>query len=232
MAVNDAAFARADEAGRFLVPDLLPDTYYHFHAVVEDRTAPSVQLKFPGGEASEIDLVFPPDALLEGRVTDLGGRPLPGLRVTVRVGARTEWQTTPTDDAGRFKIELLPATYHVYVEESGFGTWSMNVEVPTTLDISLTPTRRVTFEAVGPDGLPLTSLSIQQEVQRWGMQTLLRPSGRYEVEAREDETELRLANPRFEPRTMSLHWPPTGPLDLGRLEFARRSDDDTGAGSE
>lgn len=133
-------------------------------------------------------------------------------------GIRDEIAVTGAD--GRFEASVFPGRYFLRVDEKGFGFWATNLEVPgQPVEIVLTPTRNVTFIAVGPDELPVRWLEISGKVESRGRQGLVSERGEYEVEVQEIETELGLRNWRFEAKTVELQWPAQGPLDLGILRF-------------
>jgi hypothetical protein len=80
---------------------------------------------------------------IEGTVTDEQGAAVPGATVTATNNATGTARSTTTDSAGFFRLgALLPATYDVEVELSGFSTLTqtgvvVNVASTRTLEIGL-----------------------------------------------------------------------------------------------
>jgi hypothetical protein len=80
---------------------------------------------------------------IAGTVIDPSGGALPGVTVTVTSVERKTSDTVVTNDTGRYvKERLLPGTYEVKVELTGFKqqvypTIQVNVDTQTTLDVKL-----------------------------------------------------------------------------------------------
>ena len=96
---------------------------------------------------------------IAGTVVDPSGGALPGVSVTVTSVERKTTDTIVTNETGRYvKERLLPGTYEVKVELSGFKqsvypSIRVNVDTQTTLDVKLevgAVTEAVTVEGFTP----------------------------------------------------------------------------------
>jgi hypothetical protein len=63
-------------------------------------------------------------ASLQGRVTDSGGSPLPGVTVTLRDATTNQSRVGNTDGSGEFRLgKVTPGIYELRLELSGFNTY-------------------------------------------------------------------------------------------------------------
>jgi len=96
---------------------------------------------------------------IDGTVTDSSGAVLPGAKITILNRLTNYQQTATTDDKGGFHLTNIPPNpYHVEVSAPSFATATQDVEVrstvPVSLKFSLTVTgaqQSVTVEANGAD---------------------------------------------------------------------------------
>jgi len=148
----EAAFARTDERGRFVLSDLPPDRY-RVQATLPCGTAVAAprELELVPGLAAWMDLVAErTTARVRGRVTDALGRPLGGAPVVCEAapptgpaqtrGGTTSWSRvlgrTSTEADGTFELTGLPgvaAVLRIGGRRSSLGT------EPTTRRVSLGP---------------------------------------------------------------------------------------------
>jgi hypothetical protein len=83
-----------------------------------------------------------PKAVVEGRVTDEGGRPVEGVLVQAIPGGRDiEWSAAePTDAAGRFRLSLdAPAEYVFLIFEGPVAVVTSSVKDPARVRVFLQP---------------------------------------------------------------------------------------------
>ena len=94
-----------------------------------------------------------------GTVTDSGGAAVPGATVTITRAGTNVSETIKTNSAGNYnQTRLIPGTYRVKVEASGFkssviDTVSVNVDTASTANVTLQPgqvSEEVTITAEAP----------------------------------------------------------------------------------
>ena len=96
---------------------------------------------------------------IDGTVTDSSGAVLPGAKITILNRLTNYQQTATTDDKGGFHLTNIPPNpYHVEVSAPSFATATQDVEVRSTVPVSLKfslavtgAQQSVTVEANGAD---------------------------------------------------------------------------------
>src|SRR5262249_54467044 len=96
---------------------------------------------------------------INGTVIDTTGAVVPGATVTIVNVVSQYTRTAITDDAGRFSFPNVPANpYHLSATAKGFSNYSQDVDVRSTVPISLkvpltigTSTETVTVEGTAGD---------------------------------------------------------------------------------
>ena len=74
-------------------------------------------------------------AVIRGAVVDQSGRPLPSVEVRVTREATNEVRRARSDEGGRFTVaQLLPGTYRIDVEHTGFGAFVARAELTVNQD--------------------------------------------------------------------------------------------------
>jgi hypothetical protein len=123
-----------DDEGRFLLPGLLPFTRYRLTPVVGITHGPAKLVTTTPGATLEVELELPAaEAMLEGSVTDLDGKPLPGITIGYDYSEDElpDWKTTTTDASGGFLArQLLPGRYSLAVDQPGFEVWGSEAQAP------------------------------------------------------------------------------------------------------
>ncbi len=223
---------RADGEGRFVLDHLLPDTGYELHAAVGDIHGPANQIFVRPGQTLSVDVLLPPnDVTLSGVVKDHMGNHLPGVKVFYDYAEDDvpREERALSDSDGTFQVSgLLPGKYRVMVDERGYGAWHAKdnddgdavIVIPRPpLEIVLTRTRMVHFEVADASGHLLDSAYLKWE-KGWG-HPVRGTGGRFSAEVPETVTRLRIQRDYrgIGPVERDLVWPPTGDLDLGRIEL-------------
>jgi hypothetical protein len=219
----------ADREGRFVLDRLLPDTGYRFHAVVGGIHGPATYELVRAGKTSRIEVLLPSrEATLSGVVRDRAGNPLSGIKVYFDY----QEDNVPLDERlvsgvhGEFLATgLLPGKYRVLVDENGYVVWAENeVILPgPPVEIKLVKTRVVHFELVDGSGVPLNAALLSGKAT-FGT-PLQAAKGKFSAEIAESESRLKFQRPNGQPPEVErdLDWPPTGDLDLGRIELKAAS---------
>jgi hypothetical protein len=99
----------------------------------------TVDLTSGGTFTKDVRLSKVPQSIIQGRVTDSAGNPIPQATVTA------DGHSAVTDVNGNFVLTVPPKTYTVTVVKSGWRTESASVDVSTagtyTLNFTLTPSQ-------------------------------------------------------------------------------------------
>ena len=75
---------------------------------------------------------------IEGTVTDPSGAALPNAKVTILNRITNYQQTATTDSKGAFRLTNIPPNpYHVEVSAPNFATSAQDVDVRSTVPVSL-----------------------------------------------------------------------------------------------
>jgi RNA polymerase sigma factor (sigma-70 family) len=134
-AYRPAATARTDAGGHFRFESALPGRYQASAASADWMSVVSPVFGLQASERKRLDLVFRAGGeLLEGRVIDEGGGPVPGARVTLSLGypwtAYMSMAPGPkqparaflavADDEGRYRVRMEPREYELRVEAAGY----------------------------------------------------------------------------------------------------------------
>jgi RNA polymerase sigma factor (sigma-70 family) len=154
------ATAHTDAGGGFRFESALPGTYQATASVTDWMAVASPVFTLQHGEQKRIDLRLRPGGeLLEGRVLDEGGGPIPRARVTLSLGY--PWTTymmmapgpkpparafqAVADDEGRYRVRLEPREYQLRVEASGYVTAETTAAVTRRVirDVRLQPAARL-----------------------------------------------------------------------------------------
>lgn len=188
--------AWSDDAGRFELARLRPSLAYRVAARRSGFAALVLPGVTPSARRAPTDLgtlVLHPGARLEGRVTDLRGRPLEGAEVRSREASvqpsqreaerlRERPPDAVTGPDGRFVLaDLRPGRpYHLLTSRRGYlPGWTPGVEAPTPdpLAVVLDDASRLSGTLLDGEGAPLPGARV---VLRW----LGPPAGTVGLEAR------------------------------------------------
>jgi RNA polymerase sigma-70 factor (ECF subfamily) len=219
------AMVRAGRDGRFVLDRLLPDTGYWFHAVAGEVHGPAARALVQPGKTSTIEVLLPQrDATLSGTVRDSGGHPLSGIRVycDYQEDNLVGFESLVSGLQGEFEATgLVQGKYRVLVDQRGYGMWAKEeIMAPgPPVEITLVKTRTIRFELVDDSGLPLGAAVVIGEAS---FGTVAYPvKGRFSAEIAETETRLKFRRLNGQPPAVErdLEWPPSGDLDLGRIEL-------------
>ncbi len=179
--------ARADEAGRFAIPDLPAGARLIAFGV--EGFAQGLPTALAEKDADTVLHLGAPQGSLHGLVHTPDGTPLADVRI--RIGA-VDGETPPvrarTDEEGHFGpiwtgLEELP----VLVMATGFEPWMATVrsnpEEPTWLDVQLTPGWSLSGQVLNADGAPAAGVTVRAVAEdRPTTDVLAGPDGRFLLE--------------------------------------------------
>ena len=160
---------RADDRGRFRLPDLAPGPHRLLIDTPGLGTAGAGPVKAPD---EDLIIVIPGEIrVIVGRVTHVG-RPVVGARVLLAAEADLDPRTTTTDGEGRFTFGGLgPASYTLRAEAGTLVTpvsahvlIEATVPQPRRVDLALTPGAIVHGHVVDEAGAAVSSASVQLDV--------------------------------------------------------------------
>ena len=76
--------------------------------------------------------------MLEGRVTDASGKPVPGAAITVTHDETGQKREAVSDANGGFRsVQLPPGPCRLEVEKTAFGSYAQNLDVLTDQKVRL-----------------------------------------------------------------------------------------------
>lgn len=132
------ASADADENGRFRLSFPAPGPVTLAAVAHGYRTKVISGIEVPaGGEAGPVEVSLEPGAVLEGRVLDERGRPVPGAQVSVHSTGSLSGSTMMSDEStaadGRYRLEGLDFGPHVVSATAGDRTVRASVDI--SLDV-------------------------------------------------------------------------------------------------
>ena len=110
----DVSFGGADESGRYSLG--VPPGTYQVNVASDDFLNPKLEgVAVP--QDTVLNITLNSGVLLEGRVVDDAGQPVPGARVCAHEPTEIEWWRFcfQTDPAGSFRLRVPPAEYVVTV---------------------------------------------------------------------------------------------------------------------
>jgi Carboxypeptidase regulatory-like domain len=115
------------------------------------------------------------EGAISGVVTDASGGGLPGVTVTAIVKGQT--RTSISDESGRFRVELLPGTYHIEAQLTGFRPERLDgVMVEAGRDVTWNPTLQLPEDTSTPVETFIEQLT-GSEARNCGRHTVLATAG-------------------------------------------------------
>ena len=109
---QEVSFGQADEAGRYSLG--VPVGTYHvdvYHNDFPKRTLEGVAVP----HNTVLNITLDSGVLLEGKVMDDEGQPVPDAQVCAHLPTEDQWFCTETGPAGSFRLHVPPAVYVVMV---------------------------------------------------------------------------------------------------------------------
>lgn len=162
--LGDSAVGTTDAQGGFSLESLLPGT---FQLLVSADGYPEETLKAESGLAGPpLTVRLRPGALLAGRITDLGGRPIAGVEISDRSG----FQAVSRPD-GTYRLSgVEPGVRRVQVSHPDHATlWkTLRIEPGENrfdAELSRIPRYPVRGRVLAPDGQPLAGARVQGSVR-------------------------------------------------------------------
>jgi protocatechuate 3,4-dioxygenase beta subunit len=199
---------RSDQAGRFRLPRLVPDTAYQVEArLVGFAPAREIAPALEAGRTARLRIVLEPGRLGVGRVVDLDDQPIAGALVTldltdisagsqrvIRRPGDGEPQVVEaeTDHEGRFRLRDLPqGSFNLSARAVGFATTRVRgVEVPGgagTIDLGtlvLAEAAPIDGFVVDRDGQPVADAEVfALDPDHWPVEAL-----RFRIQGQEPAT--------------------------------------------
>ncbi|QDV51181.1 carboxypeptidase regulatory-like domain-containing protein [Gimesia fumaroli] len=135
------------------------------------RISPKVEtIARPMGER-KYDITLPKrktGGSIRGTITDSEGNPITGARLVNMGQSSDQTRKTTTDAKGKYQLDDLYHSlgrYRVYVQADGFAPLKLQVtpgtqKSPATYDITMKLGRMITGKVIGPDGKPLSGVSV------------------------------------------------------------------------
>ena len=136
---QEVSFGQADEAGRYSLG--VPVGTYHvdvYHNDFPKKTLEGVAVP----HNTVLNITLDSGVLLEGKVIDDEGQPVPETQVCAHLSTGDQWFCAETEPAGSFRLRVPPAVYVVTVYP--------------VLPLRLTRLRRLEVSGAGVTGLVLT----------------------------------------------------------------------------
>lgn len=186
---------RTDADGRFTVRKI-PSGSFTVSAITREDVnflrASRGNLRVTGGEVTKVLLTLKPGGEISGTVTDAGGKPILGARVSLvsrATGRRRSWgrriRPVDTDERGRYKFAGLPTgTYElkVTVHDGKHIVRPQDVMVEagsrTVPNIRALKGAFIEVKIKGPGGEPVTQASVRAECGTRGTRGFGRVFGR------------------------------------------------------
>jgi len=117
--------AETDGQGHYQIAGIPPNCRGHVTASAEGYARRSIgDRRFPAGALLDIEdtVLLKTDSFVAGKVTDLDGNPVPGVRVSC-YGPGCGHKSTVTDSQGRYRVEGVPKTkvLTVRAHRPGYG---------------------------------------------------------------------------------------------------------------
>jgi hypothetical protein len=235
----------ADAQGRATLSAVWPSRHEDFFVWAPQCQYGSYKLRRtwrPGDPPVPIDVV--PGCTAAGRVVDVGGAPVPGVRIGAKDGDEERQRPwTRTDRDGRFQLVGLEAWQtlavqpppHLGIPESRFTAPPAGVELTVVLGRSIVR-RDLVVRARAADGEPAAEVRISavrasdgfsatEPTDGNGAATLSLPAGHYRLRADGElgafgrfDGELDVGDARLEPLDLTVPRNPTVHVDASRVQ--------------
>ncbi len=184
--------AETDEKGRFAIEGLGAGPFAVEAELEVDDIDYYVRMTGVTPGTKDLELVLARPTVVEGRVVEADGTPIPKFRVAARKKGEVFFmpgdQKTEQfeDEGGAFELGKLTAgTWTFEITSAGFGpATSAELELPKGLPaeplvFTLLPEATVTGTVYAPDGAPLTGAKVSVTVEQ--METIAKLAGQLEV---------------------------------------------------
>ena len=168
-----AGLAVSDWDGRFEFEDTRPGQHVVSASARGFAAALTPSFELKARQRRQVSLTLQPGGqVLQGRVLDEGGGPIPGARVTARItlsgGALlpgpAKLLQALADGEGRYELALSPREYTVRAEASGYAAFETTVAVTRAIrqDLRLHPAARLSGRIVErATGQPVAGADVQ-----------------------------------------------------------------------